>query len=133
MTQKKARLNLYLNRELLDFAKKWSYVADVPISRMLEEYLQQQQARLSGMSPFQWLTDRDHGPRVSEERDTDLEAYLSNREEQEFSRENPDHPRARLRRKLLAEFEQKKGRELEGQKQKEREFIARWLEVFPVK
>lgn len=132
MGRKKARLNLYLDKELLDFAKKWSYVANVPISGMLEEHLRRQQERLKGVSPFQWLTDPGNTPAGTEEMDQALENYLENREEEEFCRLNPDHPRARLRTRLLAEFRQTRGRELEEQKQREREFIARWLEVFPI-
>ena len=132
---RKARLNLYINRQLLDFAKKWSYVTDVPISGMLEELLQQQQERLRGISPFQWLNEQG-GERPASEADddrSDLTAYLDNLEEEEFCRQNPDHPRAKMRRKLLTEYEQSSSQEMEAQKKREREFIARWLKVFPVR
>lgn len=128
-------MNLYIDKETLDFAKRWSYVTDVPISRMLEEYLQQQQERLNGVSPFQWLNDHANSQTApaGESSRTDLEAYLYNAEEEEFCKENPDHPRAKVRRKLLQEYEQSWNSEMEERKRKEREFITRWLKVFPVK
>ena len=134
-TTRKARLNLYINRQLLDFAKKWSYVTDVPISGMLEELLREQQERVRGISPFQWLNDQGGAESATtvDAAGADLKDYLDNPEEEEFCRLNPDHPRAKMRRKLLVEYEQSSGREMEEQKTREREFISRWLKVFPVR
>jgi hypothetical protein len=133
-TQKKARLNLYVDKQSLDFAKKWSYVTEVPISRMLEEYLQAQEERVKGLSPFQWLTDTVNSGSGDERNHTDeVEIYLRNAEEAEFCRQNPDHPRAKMRLRLLAEYERSHGEEMESRKSRERAFIARWMKVFPVK
>ncbi|MHB1351083.1 MAG: DUF6364 family protein [Desulfobulbaceae bacterium] len=132
---RKARLNLYVNRDVLDFAKKWSYVTGRPISAMLEEYLQEQEQQVRGVSPFQWLTDPVNTPSgpADESGRSELDVYLSNREEAEFCRQNPDHPRARLRAHLLEEYEKNHGEEMERRKKRERAFISRWMEVFPIK
>lgn len=131
---RKARLNLYIDEKYIDFAKKWSFVTDVPISRMLEEYLQAQEKRIQGLSPFQWLTDPAHTGSADERDHTDeVEIYLRNPEEAEYCRQNPDHPRAKLRQRLLAEYERSHGEEMERRKDKERAFISRWMKVFPVK
>lgn len=133
-TRKKARLNLYIDKQSLDFAKKWSYVTEVPISRMLEEYLQAQEERVKGVSPFQWLTDPVHTGSTDERNSTDeVVIYLRNPEEAEFCRQNPEHPRAKLRSRLLEEYERSHGQEMESRKGRERAFIARWMKVFPVK
>lgn len=133
-TRKKARLNLYIDKQSLDFAKKWSYVTDVPISRMLEEYLQAQEEKVKGNSPFQWLTDPVNTGSVDERVNTDdVVIYLRNPEEAEFCRQNPEHPRAKLRARLLEEYERSHGEEMESRKGRERAFIARWMKVFPVK
>lgn len=133
-TRKKARLNLYIDKQSLDFAKKWSYVTDMPISRMLEEYLQAKEEKVKGVSPFQWLTDPVNTGSVDERDNTDeVVIYLRNPEEAEFCRQNPEHPRAKLRLRLLEEYERSHGEEMESRKGRERAFISRWMEVFPVK
>jgi len=131
---RKARLNLYIDKDILDFAKKWSFVTDVPISRMLEEYLQQQKKRVKEISPFQWLTDPVNTGSVDERDNTDeVVIYLRNPEEAEFCRQNPEHPRAKLRLRLLEEYERSHDEEMESRKGRERAFISRWMKVFAVK
>ena len=133
-TRKKARLNLYIDKQSLDFAKKWSYVTGVPISRMLEEYLQVKEEKVKGVSPFQWLTDPVNNGTDAEQENTDeVVLYLKNPEEAEFCRQNPEHPRAKLRLRLLEEYERSQGEEMESRKGSERAFISRWMKVFPVK
>ncbi|MHB8789494.1 MAG: DUF6364 family protein [Desulfobulbaceae bacterium] len=132
VNQKKARLNLYIDRQTLDFAKKWSYVTGVPISKMLEGYLQAQEERMKGVSPFQWLTDPVSTGVTAEQGKDEVETYLKNPEEAEFCRQNPDHPRAKLRLRLLEEYERSHGEEMERRKTQEREFITRWMKVFPI-
>lgn len=131
---KKARLNLYLSKELIEFAKEWSYVTDMPISTMLEEYLREKKELIPQVSPFQWLSDPVINPALLREdkyRD-DLEEYINNPEEEEFCRENPDHPRSRVRLKLKSEYEKTIKKEIERRKKKEKEVIHRWMEIFQV-
>jgi hypothetical protein len=130
----KTRLNLYISRELVDFAKEWSYVTDVPISKMLEEYLKEKKELVQHVSPFQWLSDPvvNRALLKEDKYKNDLEEYLHNPEEEEFCRENPDHPRARIRQKLKREYERKVRVEMEKRKRKEKELIQRWMQSFPV-
>ena len=130
---KKSRLNLYLKKELIEFAKKWSYVTGEPISRMLEEYLGQQKKMVAATTPFQWLNDPQlkRLTTVQNQYLTDIEEYLNNREEEEFCREHPEHPRARMHRQLREEYESSFKEQIQLQKGKERELIQRWLEAFP--
>lgn len=130
---KKARVNLYIDKQALDFAKKWSYVTEVPISRMLEEYLLAQEERMKGLSPFQWLNNPANTGATADREDDEVGSYLRNPEEAEFCRQNPDHPRAKLRLRLLEEYERSHGEEMESRKSRERAFITRWLKVFPIR
>jgi hypothetical protein len=129
---KKKRLNLYIRKDILDFAKEWSYVIDVPISRMLEEYLERQQKLASSLTPFQWLNDPYVNPSLPPEDEDfkNLDEYVNNREEEEFCRITPDHPRAKLRRTLVKEHKKYLDDKMEQQKNEEKELIMRWMEVF---
>jgi len=131
----KTRLNLYISKELVDFAKEWSYVTDVPISRMLEDYLREQKELVSRITPFQWFSDPDiHPPPSPEDKSIlEMQEYLNNREEEEFCLLNPDHPRAKIRRKVQREYETLYSQDLAKQKKKEKEVIQRWIEVFSKK
>jgi len=133
--QEKKRLNLYIDRELLRFAKNWSYVTNVPISRMLEEYLSRQKDLVDSTTPFQWLNDPVINPSLPPEDNKirDIEEYLRNKEEQEFCRQNPDHPRAKIRKTILLEQEKQRKEKFELQKEEEKELIRRWMKVFPGK
>lgn len=133
--KEKKRLNLYLDKELIGFAKDWSYVTDIPISRMLEEYLREQQQLVGSISPFQWLSDPSINPTLPAEKNhfEELEEYIRDQEEKKFCLENPDHPRAKIRRSLLKEYEKYVMEKLEGRKAKEKELIQRWMEVFQSK
>ncbi len=130
---RKKRLNLYISKELYDFAKKWSYVTQVPVSRILEETLRAQQKEVKEISPFQWLSNNRMSSSTGREDEAihDLEEYLTNREEEEFCRNNPAHPRAKIRRKLEREYNSSIARTMEKRKREEQEFIRRWIEVFP--
>jgi hypothetical protein len=132
---KKVRLNLYISKELLDFAKDWSYVTNVPISRMLEEYLASQQKIVATATPFQWVSDPYINPSLPPEDQhfRDLDEYVNNREEEEFCRQHPDHPRAKIRRNLLKEHENYLKEKMARQKEQEKNLIKRWMEVFTQK
>ena len=132
---KKGRLNLYLNRDIIRFAKEWSYVTDKPISKMLEEHLVRQMEMVKRITPFQWLNDPVINPELPEEDEhfRDLEEYINNREEEKFCAENPDHPRSKMRRTLLKEYEHYCQVRLEQQKEIEKDLIKRWMEVFKAK
>ena len=131
----KKRLNLYLSRDMIRFAKDWSYVTEKPISVMLEEHLQRQKEIVSTITPFQWLNDPVINPSLppDDQHYEDLREYIENREEQKFCEENPDHPRAKMRKTLVKEFEEYRQVKLEQQKQTEKELIKRWMEVFQQK
>lgn len=129
---KKSRLNLYLRNDAIQFAKKWSYVTNKPISKMLEEYLNSQKDLVASITPFQWLNDPVINPALSEENEyfRNLEEYLNNREEEEFCKQNADHPRAKMRKALLEEYEDYERTILEKQKENNKDLIQRWMEVF---
>lgn len=128
----KKRLNLYLSREMIRFAKDWSYVTDKPISKMLEEHLENQKQLVASTTPFQWLNDPVINPSLPSEDEhyRDLREYIENKEEKKFCEENPDHPRARIRNSLLKEYEDYQQVKMEKQKEMEKELIQRWMEVF---
>ena len=132
---KKLHLNLYINEEIVRFAKEWSYVTNKPISTMLEEYLNQQKSIVSKTTPFQWLNDPLINPSLPPEdiHFKELDEYIKNQEEKEFCTQNPDHPRAKMRKALIKEHEQHVKIKMEGQKEKEKNLIKRWMEVFHVK
>jgi len=132
---KKVHLNLYISEEITRFAKEWSYVTNKPISKMLEEYLQQQKSIVSRTTPFQWLNDPLINPALPPEdiHFKELDEYINNKEEIEFCLQNPDHSRAKMRKALVKEHEQHVKIKLEGQKEKEKDLIKRWMEVFHVK
>ena len=129
---KKLHLNLYINEEIVRFAKEWSYVTNKPISTMLEEYLNQQKSIVSKTTPFQWLNDPLINPSLPPEdiHFKELDEYIKNQEEKEFCTQNPDHPRAKMRKALIKEHEQHVKIKMEGQKEKEKNLIKRWMEVF---
>lgn len=131
----KVRLNLYLSKEVVDFAKNWSYVTDIPISKMVEDQLREQKELVARITPFQWFSDPDiHPPNSSEDESVrEMQEYLNNREEEEFCLLNPDHPRAKIRRKVQREYEALYSKELEKRKKEEKEVIQRWIEVFSSK
>lgn len=129
---KKSHLNLYINNEIVKFAKEWSYVTNKPISTMLEEYLEQQKTVVSQITPFQWLNDPLINPSLPPEdiHFNELDEYIRNQEEKEFCLQNPDHPRAKMRKALIKEHDQTIKIKMEGQKEKEKNLIKRWMEVF---
>lgn len=131
--QPKQKLNLYMNKDIVDFAKKWSYVTDEPISKMVEEHLREQQELVGRITPFQWFSDPEIHPSTDSEDHSiqEMQEYLNNREEEEFCLRNPDHPRAKIRRKVQHEYETLYSKKLAQQKKKEKEIIQRWIEVFP--
>jgi len=133
--KKKARLNLYINEEIIRFAKEWSYVTNKPISKMFEEHFEQQEEIISKITPFQWLNDPLINPSLQPEdiHFRELDEYIRNKEEKEFCTENPEHPRAKMRKALVKEHEQYTKIKLEKQKEKEKNLIKRWMEVFHVK
>jgi hypothetical protein len=132
---RKVRLNLYINKDILDFAKDWSYVTNVPISRMLEEYLASQQKIVATATPFQWVSDPYINPSLPPEDQhfKDLDEYVNNREEEEFCRQHPDHPRAKIRRNLLKEHDNYLKEKMARQKEQEKDLIKRWMKVFTQK
>ena len=133
--KKKARLNLYISEEIIRFAKEWSYVTNKPISKMFEEHLNQQRNIASETTPFQWLNDPLINPSLQPEdiHFKELDEYIKNKEEKEFCTENPEHPRAKMRKALAIEHEHYVKIKLEKQKEKEKSLIKRWMEVFHVK
>ena len=133
--QKKKRLNLYISNDIIEFAKQGSYVSGKPISKMVEEYLLDQKNMVSKVTPFQWLNDPHINPSLPPEDKhfTDLEEYLRNSEEEEFCQENPEHPRAKMRKALFNEHEQYVTNKLKTQQESEKDLIKRWMEVFNMK
>ena len=132
---KKMHLNLYVSDETIKFAKEWSYVTNKPISKMFEEHLNQQKNIVAETTPFQWLNDPLINPSLQPEDKhfKELDEYIINKEEKEFCTENPEHPRAKMRKTLVKEHEQYVKIKLERQKEKEKNLIKRWMEVFHVK
>lgn len=129
---RKTRLNLYLSNEAIQFAKQWSYVTNKPISKMLEEYLDRQKEIVSSITPFQWLNDPVINPTLLKEDEhfRNIEEYINNREEEEFCKQNPDHPRAKMRKTLLKEHQRYVQDIVDKQKENDKDLILRWMEVF---
>lgn len=129
---KKVRLNLYLSKDIIEFAKKWGYVRNTSISRMVEEFFVQQQHIVAAKTPFQWISDTTFGAaNTKAEKDLqDLEEYLNNQEEKEFCANNPGHPRAKMRKKLSAEHDTLFTEIRLHRKEREKELIKRWMESF---
>ena len=131
----KTRLNLYISQDIREFAKEWSYVTGKPISKMLEDYLTEQKRIVLNATPLQWLNDPLINPTLLTEdiRSRDLDEYIQNREEELFCQQNPEHPRAKMRKTLVEEHEKYVKDKMERQKESEKDLIKRWMEVFPLK
>ena len=131
-TQNKTRLNLYLSRDIIDFGKKWSYVTNVSISRMVEQYLREQQKIVEEVTPFQWVSDQTYGSSLSQEDEEllELESFLKNREEKDFCEAHPEHPRAKMRKKLSKEYKIMQASRKKKVEKEEKNLIERWLKTF---
>ena len=137
----KVSLNLSINDEILEFGKQWSYVTGISLSKMFEQFLIGQKRLISRKTPDEWLTDPEINPFLEyseiKEEIKAYEEFLNNKNEAEFCRKQPDHPRAILRKKLVLEkskAEERLSSQIEKDKeqfeQKRREFEKRWKEVF---
>jgi hypothetical protein len=130
------RLNLSLDSEILDFAKKWSYVRNRPISRLVEDMFSDLKELVSTVTPEQYLHDPELPPNqfpVDENQDQVYDEWLKDEAEAEYCKKNPDSKRAKLRIALLKQREEESRKEWEEQERLEKEFIARWKETFPSK
>lgn len=130
------RLNLSLDPEILDFAKKWSYVINRPISRLVEDMFIELKDLVLNVTPNQYLYDSElpHNQfPVDVNQDQVYDEWLKDEAEAEYCRKNPDSKRAKLRIALLKQREEESKKEWEEQIRWEEEFIARWKETFPFK
>lgn len=143
-TQKK-RVNLYIDQQLLEFGKRFSYVTGQSLSGLVEGFLRSEEEKtriLSAEKYLQFIDDQAEewyhlsGQSYADEIDS-IDEYLRDKEEVEYCKKNPDSTRAKLRIQLLKEKEEKDkieqkqnalAREL--REEKRQEFIARWNETF---
>lgn len=130
------RLNLTLDPEILDFAKKWSYIINRPISRLVEDMFSELKGLVSNVTPEQYLYDTElpHNQFPADEnQDQVYDEWLKDEAEAEYCRKNPDSTRTKLRIALLKQREEESRKEWEEQIRWEKEFISRWNETFPSK
>jgi len=129
------RLNLSLDSEILDFAKKWSYVRNKPISRLVEDMFSELKNLVSSVTPEQYLHDPDlpHNQFPVDDDQKAFDEWLKDEAETEYCRKNPESKRAKLRIALIKQREEESKRELGEQERLEEEFIARWKETFSSK
>jgi hypothetical protein len=137
MKEKKTRerLNLSIDFEILDFAKKWSYVRKTSISRLVEDMFSDLKDLVSNVSPEQYLNDPDlphNQPSVDDEQQAYAE-WLKDKAETDYCIKNPESKRAKLRIALIKQMEEDSRKEFEEEEKREKEFIARWKETFPSK
>ncbi|MGD9817164.1 MAG: hypothetical protein AB7V04_00545 [Desulfomonilaceae bacterium] len=142
---KKKRINLYIDQQLLDFGKRFSYVTGQSISGLVEGFLRLEEEKtriLSAESYLQFSVDQAEqwydfsGKRGADDADY-YDEYLRDEKEVEFCKNNPDSVRAKLRIQLLRDQEdrrqqelEKEAREKESREQVRQEFVKRWNETF---
>lgn len=142
------RVNLYIEKELVDFAKKWSYVTGKPFSHLIDEYLRHLRGDILYMEPEDWFLKEFDPEKLSKEslrkfiRDEKdyYDEIINDKEEEEYCRKNPDSTRAKTRISLIKEIELKQQQEIEKHQEEENqrnklkeEFCSKWKEVFPHK
>lgn len=142
------RVNLYLEKELVDFAKKWSYVTGKPFSHLIDEYLRHLRGDILYMEPEDWFLKEFDPEKLSRE---DLQKFIkdendyydkiiNDKKEEEYCRKNPDSTRARTRALLIKEIMSKQEEDIKKYQEEEKqrnklkeEFCNKWKEVFPHK
>lgn len=127
------RLNLSIDSEILDFAKKWSYVRNKPISRLVEDMFCDLKHLVPNITPEQYLHDPDlpHNQLLVDDAQQAYDEWLNDKAEAEYCMTNPESKRAKLRIALIKQREAESKKEFEEQEKLEKEFIARWKETFP--
>lgn len=143
--EKKARVNLYVEKELLEFGKNLAHVLGTSLSQILEEKLRHESYRVSSLDAEQYLKESEEEEILAYWRSDEhhreqlagYEEYLKDHEEEEFCRKNPDHPRAKLRSNLIKQREEEHRRMIEESSkvakeyEKKKEAITkRWNETF---
>jgi hypothetical protein len=129
------RLNLSIDSEILDFAKKWSYVKKMPISRLVEDMFIDLKELVSNITPELYLHDPKlpHNQLPFDDTQQAYDEWLKDEAEVEYCRKNPESKRAKLRIALVKQREEESRKEWDEQERLEKEFIARWEETFPSK
>lgn len=147
MTNKsrKSRVNLYIEKDLLEFGKELAYVWGGSLSQILEDKLRHEHFRVSTLDAEQYLKENEEEELLaymrSEEGIQDqldaYDEYLKDQEEAEFCRNNPDHPRAKLRLSLLKQrkederkMDEEASRLAKEYAKKKESIIRRWNETF---
>lgn len=141
----KKRVNLYIDSQLLEFSKRFSYVTGSSISNLVEGFLRSEEEKTRILSAQRYLEFNDNqaeewynfsGKRAFDEADS-INEYLHDEEEVKYCRDNPKSVRAKLRIQLLKEKQERDQLELhqraiaEEQRDQERQaFIKRWNETF---
>lgn len=141
----KKRVNLYIDHQLLDFGKQFSYVTGQSLSGLVEGFLRSEEEKtrlLSAESYLQFNDDQAEdwytfsGKRAKDEANS-IDEYLRDESEVEYCKKNPDSVRARLRIQLMKERQERDQSDLEQQaherekREQERQgFIKRWNETF---
>lgn len=142
----KIRVNLYVDSNAYEFAKKWAYVTGKPVSHWVNYYFTRLMGDVLHMTPQQWLAqisdpleNMSIGELIENSEDSGRQyaEWLADNEEAEYCRKHPDSTRAKMRLAMLEEMRKKEEEEAklnavqEKKREKERnEFIKRWDETF---
>lgn len=133
MKKQRERINLSIDREVLELVKKWSYITQTPISRLFDEVFSDKLKQIGQMSPEEWLygSSDDESPFDEEEMIRHFEEMQKDNDEEKYCRKHPNSPRARIRQARIKKLIEKVKKEAEEQHKEEEKFITRWREVFP--
>lgn len=127
------RINLSIACEILEFAKKWSYVTKQPISHLVEDMFREKKDYISDLTPEQYLYDPDlsHHQPSGDDAMQIFDDWLEDKAEVEYCQKNPESKRAKMRVALVKQREAQFTKEERKRKELQEAFIARWREVFP--
>ena len=142
----KIRVNLYVDSNAYEFAKKWAYVTGKPVSHWVNDYFTHLMGDVLHMTPQQWfariddpLADMSIEEEIQYNKDSarQYEEWLEDKEEVEYCQKHPDSTRAKMRLAMLEEMRKKEEEESklyavqQKKREKERdEFTKRWEETF---
>jgi len=139
--KEKQRINLSLDKEALEFAKKWSYVIQKPISHLVDEFFSKLRSDVLAMTPLQWLNP-DFQERslalenLRDDVDESLRRYeeiLKDEEEAEYCRKHPESTRAKMRLAIMENKAKEESETFAEYEEWREKFIERWEATFPKK
>lgn len=141
----KKRVNLYIDEQLLEFGKRFSYVTGQSLSGLFEGFLRSEEEKTKILSAENYLQFDENqaeewyvfsGQYATDDANS-IDEYLRDQAEIEYCKKNPDSIRAKLRIQLIKEQQERDQLEMEKEKiarerreKSRQEFIKRWNETF---